>query len=157
MCLWIHLLAGATLTNDWCVLGPLGWDNTEMCVLHHFSECSVGLRFSRLCGKCLLFPACSPPCQPQCSFLFCPNKLLALKSLPWLWFWGNPNYDGHQHLIFIYMRVHFFMRKGCSLSQILKGACDSSRMMQSSANTSCLSFDNLLLPSSLQSTQPKSL
>lgn len=25
-------------------------------------------------------PACSPLCQPQCSFLFCPNKLVALKS-----------------------------------------------------------------------------
>ena len=50
----------------------------------------------------------------------------------------------------------FSEERVCSLSQVLKGICDSSHIMHSSANIFPL-LDNLLLPSSLQFTLLKSL
>lgn len=50
----------------------------------------------------------------------------------------------------------FSEERVCSLSQVLKGICDSSHIMHSSANIFPL-LNNLLLPSSLQFTLLKSL
>ena len=49
---------------------------------------------------------------------------------------GEPNSDGHQQMCM----YTFSEERVCSLSQVLKGICDSSHIMHSSANISFLSL-----------------
>ena len=130
--------------DRWLMSVGTYWNNTEVCVLHCFSEFSEGLSISCLCGEYLhniSFIAClfSPM---STSVVSCSFQITNLLSNPCLDYgsggtklWWSSTFDNYKHA------GTFFSVEGvCSLSQVLKGICDSSHMMHSSANTFFLSL-----------------